>query len=173
LLYIDELTDYGNVLAHIDGYAKGLGLPPIDVDGDKVSTVIRGMRFDFPAQGGEVGASPFKKAANFFCYFVAERPILNPFPKDVVGVNIAAMLNHQNVMVAYDMAIECLHNATIHRADKEFVLKERILLSKHSYTDLIQACGSIMPQTHFHIMSVLFEQLAYKFNPDASYDLVV
>ena len=173
MLYFDELTDHANLLAHIDGFVQGLGLTSADIDDGKIIGVVRGMGFEFPAIGGQAAASPFKSAANFFCYFIAERPILSPFTSTALDNNILNIPNHQNVMVAYDVAVTCLHNATIHRADGDVVLKNRIMLSQHSHTDLIHACRDVSPNTHFHIMSVFFEQLAYKFNPDASYPLVI
>ena len=173
MLYIDELTDHANLLAHIDGFVQGLGLTSADIDDDKIISILRGIRFDFPAIGGQPAASPFKLAANFFCFFIAERPILSAFTSSALDKNILNIPNHQNVMVAYDVAVTCLHNATIHRGDGDVVLENRIMLSRHSHTDLIHACRDVTPNTHFHIMSVFFEQLAYKFNPSASYDLVI
>ncbi|MBN2907755.1 MAG: hypothetical protein JXJ18_13675 [Rhodobacteraceae bacterium] len=169
----DGTQDLLNVLAAIDGFAEGLGLSDLSVDVDQVEAILRGMRQDFPAQGGSSAASPFKKAANFLCYFVAQRPVKNPFPAEVVGSEIARIQNHQNVMVGLHIAVDALHNATIHRCDGPIVLSERVRMSKHSYVDTIQACSSISPSSHFHLVSVFLEQLCYRFNPTASYELVV
>jgi len=173
LYHDDETDDYLTILSIIDGYYQESGLPYAEVDSSKILAIIRMMKQDFPALGGLAAASPFKKVANFFCYFIAERPISTPFPKEVVGEKLASIPNHQNVMVAYHVAISCLNRAEIERNDKTIKLENRIKLSTHSYIDLIHACKNIMPRDHFHLVSVYFEQLAYKFNPDASYPLVV
>jgi hypothetical protein len=131
------------------------------------------MRQDFPAQGGSPAASPFKKAANFVCYFVTQRPVKNPFPAEIIGNDIARIPNHQNAMAALHVAVDALHNATIQRADGPITLSSRIELSKHSYVDAIQALSNIQPSSHFHLVSVFLEQMCYRFNPTASYPLEI
>jgi hypothetical protein len=172
LYQVDGKRDLAMVLAAIDGFSEEWNLRNVAIDLDKVEAVLVGMRHDFPALGGTDAASPFKKAANFFCYFVAECPVKNPFPQHAVGATISAIPNHQNVMLGFSIAIDALHNATIKRSDMNIVLSNRIKMSKHSYIDTIHACKSLVPQTHFHIVSVLLEQLCYRFNPHASYDLI-
>ncbi len=169
----DENDDYLNVLASIDGFTEGFQMPPLSIDEGKIGAILRGMRHDFPAQGGSTKASPFKKAANFLCYFVSEQPVKNPFARDRVGDEIPQISNHQNAMVALHIAFDALHNATIRRSDAELVvLSNRISISKHSYIDLIQACSKVAPNSHFHIVSVLLEQICYRSNPAASYEHV-
>ena len=159
-------------MAAIDGFAEGFDLSNLSIDLDKIEEILRGMRESFPAQGGSDAASPFKKAANFMCYFIAERPVKNPFPDDVVGTTISCIANHQNVMIGLHIAIDALHNATIDRTDRKITLSNRIQMSRHSYIDTIQACASVTPSSHFHLVSVFLEQLCYRFNPDASYELL-
>jgi len=175
MLYCEnELDDQLNVLAAIDGFADGLDLGgAIEIDQRAITEILRGMRQDFPAVGGSGNASPFKKAANFLCYFVANSPIRNPFPAAKVGDDIVRIPNHQNAMVGLHIAIDSLHDASIHRDDGVIALDNRIELSKHSYVDIIQACRNLAPQTHFHIASVLLEQMCYRTNPNASYPTVI
>lgn len=168
----NERDDYRNILASIDGFASGIEQSPLNVDLNVIESILRGMRNEFPAQGGSEMASPFKKAANFLCYFVSEAPIKNPFPDTVVGSEIVQIRNHQNAMVGLHIVFDALHEATISRCDKEVILKERIGLSKHSYIDTIQACSQLTPVSHFHLVSVFLEQMCYRVNPDASYDIV-
>lgn len=165
----DETIDYVNVLASIDGFAEGLNISNLNVDLDQLESVLRGMRLSFPAQGGSEKASPFKKCANFLCYFVSQEPIKNPFPERIVGSTVAKIKNHQNAMVGLHIAFDALHNSTIHRDDGIFHLANKIELSRHSYIDIIQACSSISPASHFHLVSVLLEQISYRTNPEASY----
>jgi hypothetical protein len=167
----DERNDLLNVLAAIDGFADGFGLSNLSIDVGQIEGVLRGMRHDFPAQGGIKMASPFKKAANFLCFFISERPVKNPFGQDSVGADIAKISNHQNAMVGFHIAVDALHGAKIHRADGEITLEHRIRLSKHSYIDAIEALAVATPSSHFHLVSVFLEQLCYRTNPDASYKL--
>lgn len=173
LYQVNEQNDLLNVLAALDGFSEGFGLSDLTVDIDKVEAILKGMRQDFPAQGGSAAASPFKKAANFLCYFVAEGPVKNPFSASTVGGEIGRINNHQNAMAGLHIAIDALHNATIHRKDGAVTLSGRIQLSKHSYVDTIQALAKIQPISHFHLVSVFLEQLCYRFNPNASYCLDV
>lgn len=173
LYQADENADLLTVLAAIDGFADGFGLSNLTVDIDKVEAILKGMRLDFPALGGSAMASPFKKAANFLCYFVAEKPVKNLFSAAVVGDEISRVTNHQNVMVGLHIAIDALHNATIQRKDGPVILSERIRMSRHSYTDTIQALAVIQPQSHFHLVSVFLEQMCYRFNPTACYELAI
>lgn len=172
LLYLtDEQNEYANVLAAIDGFAEGIGQSHLNVDLSVIENILREMRNEFPAQGGSEMASPFKKAANFLCFFVSEAPVKNPFPESIVGSEIAQIRNHQNAMVGLHIAFDALHEATIFRADGEVTLKNRISLSKHSYIDMIQACANLSPASHFHLVSVFLEQMCYRVNPEASYPL--
>lgn len=169
----DERQDRLNVLASIDGFSEGLGISGLAIDADSLDSVIRNMRHDFPAQGGVEMASPFKKAANFLCWFVSLRPIQNPIPASKLGEDIATMPNHQNAVIGLHIAFDSLVDATIYRDDRKITLGNRIKLSAHSYTDTVQACCNLQPQSHFHIAQVLLEQMSYRANPDASYELVV
>lgn len=173
LYHDDENRDLLTVLAAIDGFAQGLGLSGLAVDVDQVEAILKGMRIYFPAQGGSEAASPFKKAANFLCYFSAGQPVKNPFSADLVGAEIARLANHQNAMVGLHIAVDFLHNATIHRKDGSVKLMHRIQMSKHSYVDTIQALAAIQPSSHFHLVSVFLEQCCYRFNPEACYPLEI
>lgn len=167
----NETDDFANVLASIDGFALGLGVSPLSIDESSISSVLVGMRNDFPAQGGTAKASPFKKAAHFLCYFVSEAPVRTPFGPEIVGPDISRISNHQNSMVGLSIVFDALHNAKINRDDAAIVLSNKISVSRHSYIDIVQACSSIPPSSHFHIVSVLLEQICYRANPNASYKI--
>lgn len=170
MLYLEnEKDDYFNVLSAMDGFAEGFGIT-LDIDLQAVESVVRGMRHKFPARGGSEMASPFKKAANFLCYFVSEGPVKSPFAESIVGANIARIDNHQNAVLGLYIAFEALHYATIWRRDGTVVvLENKISMSGHSYCDTVQACHRLTPVSHFHLVSVFLEQLCYRTNPDAAY----
>jgi len=172
LLYLEnENDDYANVLASIDGFSDGLGIKDLDIDLNEVAHVLKSMRHQFPAQGGSEMASPFKKAANFLCYFVSQQPIKNPFPESSVGSILVQITNHQNSMLGLYIAFDALHEATIKRNDGDITLHNKISLSKHSYVDTVQACAVLTPSSHFHLVSVFLEQMCYRANPEASYKI--
>ena len=157
------------LMVFINDFAKSLGIKSLNFNFDKCHAAIMAMERDFPHSDGMENASPFKKAATFVTYFVGERPILEAFPKEAIG-SLADISNHQNAIIAYEYAVEMLHDAKIMRSDGlSVVLKNPIRVSLHSYKDIIEALSSLAPATHFKLVSVFFEQLAYRSNPEASY----
>ena len=112
-------------------------------------------------------------SACFYKFLARLSPIKSTFPSEVVGSTVAVIPNHQNVMVAYDMAKKMLHNSVLTTKHGDRTLGVEIKMSRHSYVDLIQATNDVTPKMHFHLMSLFFEQMSYRFNPNACYDLVV
>lgn len=174
LLYCgNSETDTDNVLSFIDQYTTNLDIQSVRVERSLVARVVKGMYCDFPCSDGLENASVFKKAANFAAYFIGERPITDPFPKEIIGDTLFGITNHQNAMLAFAISANSLHKATIVRSDgAPAILHHPISVSQHSYIDIIEAISSISPATHFKLLTVLFEQLAYKANPDAQYSAI-
>jgi hypothetical protein len=56
--------------------------------------------------------------------------------------------------------------------ESSFALTNRIRVSAHSYVDIIDALANATPITHYNMVTVLLEQLAYRANPEASYELM-
>lgn len=157
------------LLVYANDFAKGLGLTQLNFNDSALRSAILTMEANFPHNDGLENASPFKKAATFITYFVAERPIEEPFPVETLK-SLTGIKNHQNAIFAFEYAIDMLHGAVIKRSDgKEVTLENRINVSHHSYRDIIDALSVITPQSHFQLVSVLLEQLAYRANNDASY----
>ncbi len=173
LLYNEEGApfDIVSLLSFINEFTKELGIKDVLIDDHLCEGILNGMRQDFPHVDGMEKASAFKKMANFMAYFIAEQPIKNPFPKDIIGAELANIPNHQSSMVAFALAVECLHNAKIHRSGGDVVLEKRIALSRHSYIDLMHSLSVITPRDHYQLLTVLLEQLAYKVNPDCQYKM--
>ena len=86
-----------------------------------------------------------------------------------MGNELAGIRNHQNAIIAFNLAIKALEGAVIHRQDGDVALNNPIQISKHSYTDIICALSNISPVTGFQLVTVLLEQLAYKTNPKCQY----
>ena len=152
--------DYGIVVAYLAGIDAQYPDSRVSLDLDGIMAVMRGMRLDFPHAGGVLAASPFKLAANFACNWVAKKPVLmDPEP-----------FSHVNGVLALEIDRDSLHGATIARSDDAIkVLDNRIELSKHSFMDIAEALNGTSPDTGFKLVSVLFEQMAYKNNPDCQY----
>ncbi len=165
--------DLVSLLKYINNYTADLGEGIIEVDVDQCLAILRWMRQDFPHKDGLDEANVFKKVAYFMCYFIGERPILNTFSEDNIGEDLAGMANHQNAMVALHIAIDSLQGAVVKsNTDEPVEIVNRIVLSSHSYKDIIDAIKSISHVSHFKLLAVFLEQLAYKTNPNCQYDLL-
>ncbi len=158
-------------------FLEGMGYNPegnlTAIRTTKIHEIIAVIRQSFPHKDGMNAASIFKKAAILMLFFISEKPI----ESDKIGElripsDISKFPNHLNTVVAFHLACQLLHNARILSKDgKERILKEKIRLSRHSYIDIIESLCSATPQTHFHLVSVLLEQLAYKTNVECQYDV--
>jgi hypothetical protein len=169
----DVNEDIVSILAFLDGLGFNEAQQRMAIDISKIRSILNGVRQDFPHKDGLQNASIFKKVANFVVYFISERPIQSDVPSIDLPEEISSIPNHVNTLVALFIAIAALHEATIHGMDgEEKQLKNKIELSKHSFIDLVEALSSATPNTHFKLVSVLFEQLAYKSNPECQYQPV-
>jgi len=144
----------------------------VDIDADGLYSAIQQMHIDFPYPGGADGASPFKKVATFVCYFMASRPVNTTIPEEILGnMSLNNPVTFTNAMVVLVIAIECLKGATVTWSNGEQKrLENRIELSKHSFIDIADAITTVTPSASFKLVSVLFEQMAYKNNPDCQYE---
>ena len=154
--------DYSFIIAYLAGVQAQYPDVHTGVDVGRVMSILRHMRLDFPHDGGILAASPFKLAANFACYWVAGKPVLmdpEPFP-------------YVNGVLALEIARDSLHGATIKWSnDTVRKLTNQIELSHHSLIDIAEALNDTSPVAGFKLVSVLFEQMAYKNNPDCQYPI--
>lgn len=165
-----------SLATYMDRLAVGMGIQQLNIDPARLTRVVGALATpDFPHRDGIGKASPFKKAAHFFVYFVAEKPIMD----ELFNLNdqIRGIDNHQNVIFAYQMAVDCLHGATLQKKENgnevSVTLSNKIRVSEHFFMDFVEAHSACVPRDDFKPVSLLFEQLAYRANPNASYDLVV
>jgi len=168
----DPKQDLLSLLTYIDNFTKAIGEEAVVVDDSMCLTLLRLMRQDFPHVDGLEKANVFKKVAHFMCYFIGERPIHSAFSKKNIG-DIAGISNHQNAIVALQIAIDSLHGAEV-RADSDnpMKLENRIKLSAHSYIDVIDAISNVTMGHDFNMLTVFLEQLAYKTNPECQYEII-
>lgn len=167
----NTLQDIVQVLRYINDLTFELGVTNVLMDVDAVVRVVEGCKQDFPHKDGIDKASAFKLAANFVCYFIAERPIKAAFSSETVGARLSKVDNHQNAIVAFSLARTALHGSTIYRDDKICEVSNPIKVSHHSYGDIIEALAVATPSSHFKLVTVLLEQLVYKTNPECQYDI--
>lgn len=173
LLYNPEdLNNVLIVLKFIDSYTQALGIKNVVLDTSKIQGIVTSCRTEFPHAGGIEKSSAFKQASNFLCYFIAEAPILEQFPVEVIGERLSKIDNHQNAIVAFALAEAALLGSKIKRADGELIIRNPIQYSSHSYGDIIEALSRVTPYGHFKLVTVLLEQLVYKSNPDCQYPIV-
>jgi hypothetical protein len=157
--------------AYINGFAKGLGIKALNINPDGLRMLAAALASpDFPHRDGVAKASPFKKAGNFFVWFVASKPIVDELDVQIITPELRSIPNHQNVIFAYHMVADCLQGAELHKNGTVVTLKNRIKVSNHFFHDFVDAYASAVPQQDFKSATLLFEQLAYKVNPDAPYE---
>lgn len=170
MLFINPHKDLVHTLQYINDYTKDLGIIDVDIDVNKVREIIAIAKEDgHYAAGGAEYASVFRKLASFASYFVAERPIINAFPVANIGEDLHRISNHQNAIIAFEIAIASLKDAAICRGDGTFLLANEIKLSKHSYVDIVDALTGVTPLTGMKLVAVLLEQMAYRQNPECEY----
>ena len=163
-----------SIAVYVNSFAKNLGITNLNVNSLAFNQVANALaRPDFPHVDGLDKASPFKKAANFFVWFVAAKPILDALPDSLITTDLKRIENHQNVIFGYHMAVDCLHGAELYKGDQVITLDKKIKVSAHFFHDFVDAYSAAMPNTHFKPVSLLFEQLAYKANPTAPYPEVI
>ena len=172
ILYNDNSwLDILNITGFINEFTREMGVHDVEIVETKLEGIVAGMKMDFPHCDGENKASPFKKAANFLCYFNAERPLTKPFPEAIIGEELYKISNHQNALVSFFFVRMALHGATIFRDGAELKIEQPIKISKHSLKDIIDPLAIVTPRDHFKLVHVLLEQLVYKTNPDLQYPI--
>ena len=173
ILYHEGNSIHANLFSiakYVNGFAKGMGITELNINPIAFQAIASTLaRPDFPHKDGLAKASPFKKAANFYVWFVAQRPILDPMPTTLVTPELRSIENHQNAIFAYHMAVDCLHGAELHKEIgggkfEVIPLKHKIKVSVHFFHDFVETYSTVVPAVHFKPLSLLFEQLAYKEN---------
>jgi len=162
--------DYNNILAFLDGFSEQYALGPLIVQPYALDRVIKEVYHDFPCKNGIENASIFKKAATFVLAFVDAQPIINPLPRDKFPEDLIHINNHQNGLLALLMVFRGMHQASICRPKDEIItLQNEIEIPDHSLIDLVDAISNASLNTHFKMLTLFLEQLAYKTNPDCQY----
>lgn len=171
-----EKFDIIHLLKYINDFTASIGMEDVEIDLEDLQEVIFNINNDFPHCDGIEKASVFKKTAYFVANFVCLSPIKtkikddNPYFK---SFDFSKIPNSENAIAAYFMAKDMLEGATIEKKDGVHTLDNPIVISIHSFIDIIDALATSTPEKHWQLLSLLFEQLAYKDNPDKSYTPVI
>lgn len=169
LFNVSTEADNINVLSFVEGFIDEYEIGPLSINTIALNGVVAGSR-STPCKDGLDGASVFKKAATFALLFVAQQPLTNSLPRDKFPADLVEINNHQNGLLGILIALKALHKAQIRRKDGNVVtIKNPIEISGHSLIDLVDAVTGASVQTGFQLLTLLFEQLAYKTNPDCQY----
>jgi len=118
--------------------------------------------------------SIFKKAGQFTLRFCLDSPITTELPKEYFLDEIPN-LKAQNALLAFEICRQSLHKAVIHGADNlDKPLDNKITPSRHQLTDIIKAFATIQNEeaaydTYARLIALIYESLAYEFNPDCRY----
>lgn len=128
----------------------------------------------FPIQAANTAQARSRRSLHYVTYFAARKPVITPLPSDILGaaltVEAGAIQARTNAWLALEIAMESLYCATVQWEDgTRHHLTKRISLSKHSFLDIVDAFTNIKPDSSFKLVSVLFEQMAYKTNPGCQY----
>lgn len=168
----DPFIDHLCALTYINELTKNFSEKRVLIDDTSLFSVLTEMQMEFPHIDGLDKASAFKKAGRFLTAFIAESPIKSSFDADKIGEDLSQLSNHANIMVGLQIAIDSLDGASVCRNGDNPITLQRIAVSKHTYIDLIEALHSVTLQSHYKIITVLLEQLVYKTNPNAQYEVL-
>jgi hypothetical protein len=173
-LYDDDKTVALSLfLVWVNDFLQGLDVDHVAIDLEVAHSFVSNLRkSDFPANGGFDSASPFKKAANIYVWLHVLNPFKSPLPEETVGKNLSKYSHNTCSLIGYNLIKCCLHQAILRKNGQNVVLTDEIKISKHFFTDLVEASDGITPVNHFKIFSLLFESLTYQEN-SVSYEKVL
>ncbi len=171
LLFNDNpADDLRIVLGIIDGFAKKSSSLSLAINFSKLDSLIRYLSTDFPHKDGVQNASVFKKVSMFVANFCAERPVQGRLDKiDELGI-FNDIPQYENALIALLIALNALQGAEIKKNGSMVILDKSITMSKHSLVDVVDALIGATPATSFKLLTIFFEQLCYKTNPEAQYE---
>ena len=136
----------------------------------------------FPHHEGFVKASIFKKMANFLVLFAEAAPIEGLEFEGQTVTSWPATRNYENSVYGLATALSEFKGAVILREDnKEFIIKERVFLSQHSFNGVCELMQDFylsgndnksnvidvrrLSVRRYKFFSILLEQIVYRTNP--------
>lgn len=162
--------------AFAEGYTGEQCIRDLKIDTEKLEAVIYAINeHPFPHIGGVENASAFKKAAVFICCFIKLAPITGvDYENDIdESYQFSHILNdyNPNAVFALTTAIVLLNHHKLCMNGGDMVNHQPIALTQHSYEDILDVLSTkVDPNYHWHLLSLLLEQMFYKTNPGCQYD---
>jgi hypothetical protein len=149
----------------------------IDVSRSRLWGVLTELPMILSRNAATPSPSIFKRAASFTIAFMIRSPLDIPFTNGRIPEQYRTIPNHQNALAAFEYCRRGFKDALIFKNGKPegkstpqpFTLSNKIQVSKHFYWDVVHAISNIKAEGCFHFISLLYESLAYKSNPGASY----
>jgi hypothetical protein len=159
-------------------YYRDVGIEPL-VIWRNFERVVENVQSILNKNVRNASPSVFKRAAALTVAFTEAAPLSQSMSDGKLSSRLTSLNNHQNSIVVFDYCRRCLHGATLTHSEgefkgKTFPLNKRIELSRHFYCDLIFTLGCEGRESRsYHLLTLLYETLAFKANPEASYKLTV
>ena len=135
----------------------------VDYNRQNIEVAFEGAYSSAPSKGGIEEASPFKVAASVATNLSGMKPLISSLP-DNFPQTMREIPNHQNGYIGYMAGASILQGAAI----RERRLA-RIVVSRHSFLDIVEAIAETTPSAGAKLLSVMFEQAVYKTNKGIEY----
>jgi len=127
---------------------------------------------------GITNPSPFKRCAAFAVAFMREKchPVYGELDRHKFKSSVDGIDRYSGAVLAYEYVRFCLHGATIDKPHGTEVLENPILISEHTFVDIVHSLSLLRREedaASFHLLELLFEQLAYCSNENGPYDRII
>jgi hypothetical protein len=175
----ETLEDITSLKYHCENLYEDFGCGKVEVGSHRLWRVLANIQPILSRKAATPNPSLFKRSAAFTIAFMLCPPLDIPFLNGQLPPKITGISNHHNAIAAFEFCRRSLINGEIHKRipkSSKFqveTLINPIKLSKHFYWDTIHAISIIDSDGCFHLLSLLYESLTYKDNPDASYPPIV
>ena len=175
----EVLEDITFLKNHCENLYEDFGCGKVDVGSHRLWRVLANIQPILSRNAATPNPSLFKRSAAFTISFMENPPLDIPFTNGALPKDLTRISNHHNAIAAFEFCRRALFNGEIHKRipkSEKFqveILETPIKVSKHFYWDTIHAISTIDCDGNFHILSLLYESLAYKDNKDASYPRTV
>jgi hypothetical protein len=174
------LEDITFLKQHCENLYEDFGCTKVEVGSHRLWRVLANIQPILSRNAATPNPSLFKRSAAFTIAFMEYPPLDYPFIGGGLPKTITSISNHHNAIAAFEFCRRALITGEILKRvpgkKKEFkseILSRPIKVSQHFYWDTIHAISTINSDTCFHTLSLLYESLTYKDNPDASYPQIV
>jgi hypothetical protein len=175
----ETLEDITFLKNHCENLYEDFGCGKVEISSHRLWRVLANIQPILSRNAATPNPSLFKRSAAFTISFMEYPPLDIPFSNGTLPKSITSISNHHNAIAAFEFCRRALFTGEILKRSlkkQEFeseILKKPIKVSLHFYWDTIHAISTIDCDTSFHAISLLYESLTYKDNPNASYPPVV